>query len=106
MGLTIHYGLRSDAGSPEGARQQVEQLRQAALDLAMAEVGEVVDVSGTACDFRTAKDDSLRWLLVQARRLVPISETYCLLVPIHVFAFSTWPGEECEVANVGLCALP
>jgi len=40
MGLTIHHELRSDATSPEHARQRVEQLRQAALDLAMLEVGE------------------------------------------------------------------
>ena len=35
MGLTIHYGLKSDADSPARARQQVEKLRQAALDLPM-----------------------------------------------------------------------
>ena len=102
MGLTIHYGLRSDAISPEQARQQVKQLRQAALDVAMSEVGEIAESSGAACDFQTAEDASSRWLLVQARRLVAVGKTYCLLVPIRVFAFSAWPGEECEVANLGL----
>jgi len=37
MGLTIHYHLKSDAAGPEWARQQMEQLRQAALDLALLE---------------------------------------------------------------------
>ena len=106
MGLTIHYGLRSDAISPEQARQQVEQLRQAALDLAMSEVGEVVDIAGTAYDLSTAKDESLRWLLVQARRMVSIGKTFRLLVPIRVFAFSAWPGDECEVASFGLAIYP
>jgi hypothetical protein len=106
MGLTIHYSLKSDAADAEQAQQQVKQLRQAALDLAMSEVGEVVEFSGAACDFQTAEDDSLRWLLVQARRLVAIGETYRLVVPIRVFAFSAWPGEECEVANFGLARYP
>ena len=39
MGQTIHYSLKSDADSPAAARQQVEKLRQAALDLPLAEVG-------------------------------------------------------------------
>jgi hypothetical protein len=106
MGLTIHYSLKSDAIRPEQARQLVEQLRQAALDLAMAEVGEVVAVTGTACDFRTAEDDSLRWLLVQARRLIRVGEAYRLVVPQRLFAFSTWPGEGCEAANLGLALYP
>lgn len=106
MGLTIHYSLRSEASSPEQAKQLVQRLRQAALDLAMSEVGEVVEFSGTACDFRTAQDDSVRWLLVQARRMIPIGEAYGLVVPIRVFAFSTWPGEGCEAANFGLAHYP
>jgi hypothetical protein len=106
MGLTIHYELRSDATSPEHARQQVEQLRQAALDLAMAEVGEVVEFSGAGCDFQPVQDDSIRWLLVQARRMVLVGEAYCFVVPMRVFAFSTLPGEGCEAANFGLGLYP
>jgi hypothetical protein len=106
MGLSIHYSLKSDAASPEQARQMVEQLRQAALDLAMTEVDEVVEFSGAACDFQTTTDDSHRWLLIQARRMVSIGKAYQLVVPSHVFAFSTWPGEGCEVANFGLALYP
>jgi hypothetical protein len=106
MGLTIHYSLKSDAGDLEQARQQVERLRQAALDLAMSEVGEVVDVAGPACDYQIARDDPLRWLLIQARQLTRIGEGYYLLVPNHVIAFSTWPGPGSEAANFGLALYP
>jgi hypothetical protein len=106
MGLTIHYTLRSAVASPEKARQLVEQLRQAALDLAMSEVGEVMEFSGTACDFQTAHDDRLRWLLAQSRRMISAGEAYHFVVPSRAFAFSTWPGEGCEAANFGLAVYP
>jgi hypothetical protein len=106
MGLSIHYSLKSDAASPEQARQLVEQLRQAALDLAMSEVGDVVEFSGAACDFQTTTDESHRWLLVQARRMIPIGGAYHFIVPCQVIAFSTLPGEGCEVANFGLALYP
>jgi hypothetical protein len=105
MGLTIHYSLKSDADSPAQARQQIERLRQAALDLPMAEVDEVVELAGAECDFH-ADHDKHRWLLIQARRLIQIGETYHMVTPNHVIAFSAWPGEECEVANLGLATYP
>jgi hypothetical protein len=106
MGLTIHYQLKSDANSPEQARQIVEQLRCAALDIAMSEVGEVVELSEGAGNIQTEADDSIRWLRIQARSMISIGEAYHLVEPIHFFAFSTWPGEECEVANFGLARYP
>ncbi|MHB1038507.1 MAG: hypothetical protein ACYC0Y_28120 [Pirellulales bacterium] len=106
MGLTIHYDLKSAAASPEQARQLVEQLRQAALDLAMSEVGEIVEFSEAACNFQSAKDDSDRWLLVQARRMIVVGKAYATVVPSHAIAFSTWPGDGCEVANFGLARYP
>jgi hypothetical protein len=106
MGLTIHYSLKSDADSPEKARQLIEQLRQAALDLAMAEVGDIVEFSCPACDFHTADSESLRWLLVQSRRMIPIGQTYHFVTPLQAFAFTAWPGEGCEPANFGLAMYP
>jgi hypothetical protein len=106
MGLTIHYTLRSTAIGPEKARQLVEQLRQAALDLAMSEVSEVIDFSGTDYDFQTAHDDRLRWILVQSRRMISVGEAYRFVVPSRAFAFSTWPGEGFEAANFGLAVYP
>ena len=71
----------------------------------MAEVSHVVEFSGADCDFHAAQD-KVRWLLIQARRLVQIGETYQLVVPSHVIAFSAWPDEECEMANLGLALYP
>jgi rubredoxin len=98
--------LKSDADSPAVARHQVEQLRQAALDLPLAEVGEVVAFTGADCDFHAAPDGKAGWLLTQARRLVQIGQGYHLVAPTDVIAFSAWPGEECEVANLGLATYP
>jgi hypothetical protein len=42
MGLTIHYQLAA-AGDEAHARKLVQQLRQAALDLAFQHVGEIVE---------------------------------------------------------------
>ena len=106
MGLTIHYSLKSSAASPEQARQVVEQLRQAAFDIAMSEVGDVLEIEGADCNFQNAEHGSLRWLLVQARRMHCIGETYHLIVPNHIFAFTTSPGEDCEAANFGLACYP
>ena len=108
MGLTIHYSLKSDADGPTHARQQVEKLRQAALDLPMAEVGEVVELTGAECDpeIGNKDDEGKRWLLIQARRMLQIGEGYYFATPTHVIAFAAWPGEECEVANLGLATYP
>ena len=71
MGLTIHYQLKSDTRSPAQARQLVEKLRQRALDLPFAEVGEVVELKGDACDYESYdREHPLRWLLIQAGQYV------------------------------------
>jgi rubredoxin len=107
MGLTIHYSLKSDADSQAAARQQVEKLRQAALDLSLVEVGEVIELTGAECDPEIGKqEDEKRWLLIQARRMLQIGDGYYFATPTHVIAFSAWPGEECEVANLGLATYP
>ena len=106
MGLTIHHDSKSNATSPGQARQLVEQLRQAALDLAMLEVGGLVECSGPGCDFRNAAADSLHQLLVQVPRSVRVGQAYHFAVPTRLFAFSTRPGKGCEVANFGLAAYP
>jgi hypothetical protein len=66
-----------------------------------------VEFSGAACDFQAAaQDNEHRWLLVQARRMIQVGHVYCFVTPVRVFAFSAWPGEECEVANFGLALYP
>ena len=106
MGLTIHYSLHSDAASAAEAREAVERLRRAALDLPFAEVGDVVELTGDAIRAENADDDRLKWLLVQASRWVFDQTAVAQVIPTHVVAFRTWPGPGCEVANFGLCRYP
>ena len=107
MGLTIHYDFQSDTRSVPKARRVVEQLRQRALDLPFEEVGDLVEMGGTGCDFdNREQDDPHRWMLVQAGQFDEHQDTHYTITPKHLIAFSTWPGEGCEQANVGLCLYP
>ena len=107
MGLTIHYQLYCDTRSSAEARRLVEELRKRALDLPFAEVGEVVELKGDACQFdRYGQDHPHRWLLVQAGQYVEREHIHYSVMPKHVIAFSAWPGEGCEEANFGLCLYP
>jgi hypothetical protein len=110
MGLTIHYSLRSRARKPERVREQLAGLRSRALDLPFKEVGELVEITGPACDFEQYdREHPHRWLLIQASQYVshPRHKEYSYPVaPTHIIAFSTWPGEGCEPANFGLCRYP
>lgn len=107
MGLTIHYSLQAESASVDKARQLVEQLRQRALDLPFHEVGEVVELARNECDFEQSEGDELhRWLLIQAATFVERGDNYFRVTPKKIIAFSTWPGEGCELANFGLCRYP
>jgi len=106
MGLTIHYSLRSDARTPRAARQVVEQLRARALDLPLAEVGDLVEFRGDDCDFDKVERSPHRWLLIQASQHVERNGCHYRVDPMHVIAFSTSPGNGCEDANFGLCRFP
>jgi hypothetical protein len=107
MGLTIHYKLRSDARSPGEARRLVEELRRRALDLPFAEVEEVVELAGDACDFeKQDREHPYRWLLIQAGQWLVRDDVHYRVKPKHVIAFGTDPGEDCEPANFGLCLYP
>ncbi len=110
MGLTVHYSLYAEGHSPLQVCDKLAQLRSRALDLPFERVDEIVEVSGAACNFQQyAQDHPLRWLLIQAEQYItdPRYEGYSHSVaPLHVIAFSTWPGTGCEAANVGLCQYP
>ncbi len=107
MGLTIHYKLHSDTRSPAEARRLVEELRRRALDLPFAEVEEVVELSGDACDFeKQDREHPHRWLLIQAGQWLVRDDVHYRVMPKHVVAFSCDPGEGCEQANFGLCLYP
>jgi hypothetical protein len=107
MGLTIHYNLRAKTRSARKAMKLLERLRQRALDLPFAEVGEIVELEGEACDFQGYdRDNPLRWLAVQAGQYVIRGDRHYRVAPSHVIAFTTWPGEGCEGANFGLGIYP
>lgn len=107
MGLTIHYELHSDTRSPHEARRLVEELRKNALDLPLAEVGEVVEVHGAACNFELYDfHDPLRWLVCQAGGVFVREGIHYRVEPTHVITFSTSPGKGCEDANFGLATYP
>ena len=85
----------------------MEELRKRALDLPFAEVGEIVELKGDACDYQTYdRDDPLRWLAIQAGGWLEREGINYKVMPKHVIAFSTDPGEGCEQANFGLCLYP
>lgn len=107
MGLTIHYTLRSQPRPVADARRLVEQLRQRALDLPFQYVGDLLDLSGDACDFeQREQDDADRWLLIQANEPVQRDGYVYHVAPTRLLAFNAWPGEGSEPANVGLCRYP
>ena len=112
MGLTIHYSLSSKVRSPEKARELVAKLHSRARDLPFAEVGDIVDLEGDACDFNKChNEDPTCWLLVQAGKYInrPARDgthhSY-QVAPTHVIAFPTLPGAGSEMANFGFCRYP
>jgi hypothetical protein len=116
MGLTIHYALK--ARSESSARKLIHELHQTAHDLPFKEIGDVVELSGAACDpDNRDPDDPLRWLLIQSSASVKLNGTHKLgngrqgeswmtVNPAHLIAFTAWPGEGCEESNMGLCLYP
>ena len=112
MGLTIHWSLRSNTRSPKKARELVAQLRGRALDLPFEQVGDIVELSGSECDYESREpDDPHRWLLIQAGQYIDRpargggTHSYSV-APTHVIAFEAIPGPGCEAANFGLCRYP
>jgi hypothetical protein len=116
MGLTIHYELAT-TGDEAHSRKLVQQLRQAALDLPFAHVGEIVEFQGDQCDWKQRADnDPYRWLLIQTRTDIALPLTPAErrrgvrramdVLPKRLIAFETEPGDGCEPANFGLCQFP
>ena len=107
MGLTIHWNLKADIRTEAAARELVGQLRQRALDLPLASVGEILDLSGRHADYKVQLAESpVRWLLIQAGQYVESGNCHYAVAPQHVIAFQTQPGDGSEPANFGLCRYP
>ena len=71
MGLTIHYQLQSDTRSIQKARELVARLRSRALDLPFEKVEELIELTGSECDYQQYEQEHpYRWLLIQAQEHV------------------------------------
>jgi hypothetical protein len=116
VGLTIHWRLKARC-SEERAHQLISLLRETALDLPFAKVGEVVDLKDQDCDWeRRDQHDPIRWALIQVtevlelmRRKTGPSSYSCIerqVAPVRMISFVTHPGDGCEAANFGLCRYP
>lgn len=107
MGLTIHYGFSAGAVSAEQARGYVESLRQRALDLPFQEVSEIVELAGEECKHQPGGGDPNAWLQLQGSTRVEIDDRYSTRVSaLQIVAFTAFPGEGCESAEVGLAVYP
>ena len=106
MGMTIHYSLHAH-GNEDDVRSPIERLHKRAQALPFAEVGDILDLSGTACDYqRRNSRDQKRWLLVQACGRIERDGYTHLIVPMRLLAFWTRLGRGSEPANFGLCQYP
>jgi hypothetical protein len=103
MGLTIHYSLTTDLTKPRDIRELLAAVRRFALDLPFESVGEIIEFSG---DEPNAENESARWLRIQAEGCIEIKGGHYRVPPKHCIAFSTWPGQGCEAANIGFCSYP
>ena len=124
MGLTIHYSLTLPAKTlvPE-VRQKLGALRQVCLDLPFKDVGELREFNGEECNFeKRDREDPMRWFLIQSDTTVHFKYDRTgkpvrvdgwqdgsygrSVLPDHIVGFSTWPGNGCEEANLGLSRFP
>jgi hypothetical protein len=103
MGLTIHYALSTELTTATKIGQLLQVVRQFALDLPFAGVGEIFEFSG---DDSYPDNDSIQWLRIQAEGRIECKGRYYRVPPKRCIAFPTWPGEGCESANIGFCTYP
>lgn len=108
MGLTIHYEFRLNTLLLKDVRKVLKELREHALTLPFKEVSEIVEFTDDECDhdFHGDNGNKYRWLKVQSQQYVTEGSVSHDILPKHIIAFSTWPGEGCEEANFGLCLYP
>ena len=114
MGLTIRYGLTSQARSRQRVQALVEQMRQLALDLPFETVGEVKYRGPDVCqrplhellddvDAFAAVIDGCRHIPVPWRRK---QSGKISVHPLEIFSFRTIPGPGSDWANFGLARYP
>lgn len=118
MGLTIHYSLSAKFTAPNDAVATVERIRELAMDLPFESVGELLDLSGAACDGVAHREkrrrgepynEELAWLLCRSVESVTCPWNKRLsrdVSPLRVIAFAAVPGPGSEWATIGLCQYP
>jgi hypothetical protein len=101
-------------------RRKLEDVRQFALTLPVASVGEVAEFRGKDCDFQSGQQegqtpaqadarDPHRWAKIQASRHVESPwrpGASRRQSPSHMMCLSIHPAEGCEQMNVGWCSYP
>ena len=96
MGLTIHYEFQVSGDDPVLARKLVEKLRQRALQLPFANVGEIQILNGEECLFQFDRD-KLRFMAA-----MNLHDPNLFIQPTEIIAFDAQPGNGCESAWFGL----
>ena len=110
MGLTIHYELTvPNKWSIETVRAKLEALRQACMDLPVANVSELQEFKGEECRQAENPDEPSRWAKIQSARSVksPWDFSGFYFQPPHhsiMFTVNLVPG--CEPMNLGIRAFP
>lgn len=109
MGLSLGYEIRATVSS-EQARQLVQQMRDAALDLPFNEVG---DIQEWRADSDITDDDEATVHLLKMlgsqygkKRMADGEDRWIDIPPKHVIAFSITPADGSETAVFGLAAHP
>ncbi len=115
MGLTIHYGLKSTARSPDRAKALVEQMRQFALDLPFEKVEEQVQHLGPDVCQRPLEElrsnDDLFYSVMEGCQSVSVpwhrkQSGRVRVQPLDIVSFWTVPGPGSEWASFGLARYP
>jgi hypothetical protein len=83
----------------------IEELREEATKLPFKLVGEVLEADQAEIE-NAGRGDPRRWLFTQATRYVRRNGMSYPVMPLHLIAFSTCPGDGCEEANFGLVDYP
>lgn len=110
MGLSVCYDLRARL-EPDQARQIVDALHQAALQLPFQEVHEITEWSPRRMDPPEADDEDIRLLCLLGtqygcKRRADGQELWISIPPRHVISFGIDVARGAETAQFGLATHP
>jgi hypothetical protein len=112
VGLTVHYKFSAPGRTVAAIRPLVERLRRHALTLPFKKVTDLFELKHKACEFRGGHAcEPHAWLKVQTIRFSTREKGNTIYStdeehPVHIVAFTVFPGDGCEPANFGLCKYP